>query len=75
MVNIEVKLVFSTVMSIFAFAVWVVNRPLEKSRLIDWMDSWVPRFDFSDDQIGKSVIRPLYIGFFLIWIPIVWLFD
>ena len=75
MVSVEVKLVFSVVMSIFAIAVWAANRSLENSRLINWMQNWMPRFDFSDDRVGKNVTQPLYILFFLIWIPIVWLFD
>ena len=75
MVPIEAKLIFSTAMCIFALAVWLANRPREKPSFSNWMIDWVPRFDFMEDRIDRSVTQHFYIGFFLVWIPIVWLFD
>jgi hypothetical protein len=71
MANVEAKLVFSVVMSVFALVVWLADRPREKTTI--W--AWLPRFDFSNDRISGTVTQHFYIAFFLIWIPIVWIFD
>ena len=75
MVSVEVKLVFSIVMSIFALVIWLAKQSPKRPRLIDWVNRWVPRFEFTEDRIGSGITQPVYIMFFLIWIPIVWLFD